>query len=370
MQNLNLTTRATEYVLNQLDGLQLDQCWDSHGHHLGAGDLSESGIFLKRDSGFKGIQQDIRLAVFKHATKSRAAPTDLSYLKFYTSCAENMFPGFKALAFSFAPFHHEDGTPNLSLSDFVIPNEWGLKASQLSSSLAYVASVHPNSLNALSQLRQAKRDGAVAIKWLPCAHNINPSDIRYIPFYEELRTLRLPLITHAGAEHAVEGAEFVQAYGNPLHLRLPLAVGATIIVAHCATTGYDLDFDNGDKKVPSFELFARLMNDPSFENNLFADISATPQINRAHWIPRLLENEEWHPRLLNGSDFPLPAIPLLFSLRWLQFKGLLKSSDVAPLNELRQKNPLLFDFVLKRAMSFKGAKFSNQVFETKRVFAS
>lgn len=193
-------------------------------------------------------------------------------------------------------------------------------------------------------------------------------DSTYIPFYQTMAELKLPLITHAGSEHAVQGSQFDQSLGNPLHLRLPLSHGVKVIIAHCATDGYDFDFEVKNQKVPSFELFTRLMNESIYENLLYADISATPQINRAKYLPTLLQKKEWHHRLLNGSDYPLPAIPILFSLRLLRTMGLITEKEVWQLNKVRKTNPLLFDFLLKRCLNYKGNMFSNQVFETKHIF--
>ena len=170
------------------------------------------------------------------------------------------------------------------------------------------------------------------------------------------------------SEHAVQDSQFDQSLGNPLHLRLPLSIRVKVIIAHCATDGYDFDFEVKQQKVPSFELFTRLMNDPKYVDELYADISVTPQINRAKYLPSLLTKKEWHSRLLNGSDYPLSAIPILFSLRLLRTMGLLTEKEVWQLNKVRKVNPLLFDFLLKRSLSFEGHKFDHLVFETKRIF--
>jgi hypothetical protein len=52
-----------------------------------------------------------------------------------------------------------------------------------------------------------------------------------------------------------------------------------------------------------------MMGEARYEKLLFADISALTQRNRSVEMLRLLiERSEWHPRLLNGSDYPLPGI--------------------------------------------------------------
>lgn len=359
-----------DFIAKKLDGLQLNQCWDIHAHLLGVGDSQASGIYMKApEKTLQKLTQDIRLHVFKRYTKSLGYPTDETYLNHFINLAENAFDGFKVAAFAFTPFRDQEGEAQYDLSDFVIPNEWSKKAVERSQALLYVPSIHPNDPDFKNVLRQAKEDGAIAIKWLPCAHNINPADTKYLSFYDELRSLNLPLITHAGSEHAVQGAQFNQSYGNPLHLRVPLDNGVKVIIAHCATDGKDDDLDTTKHhQVPSFMLFSRLMDEKAYEGLLYADISATPQINRAKWLPELLERRDWHHRLLNGSDYPLPALPVLFSLRWLRMKGFLSERDVWQLNAIKSTNPLLFDFLLKRCIQWKGHKFDSCVFETRRVF--
>ena len=364
---LKVKVDMNDFVASKLEGLKLDQCWDVHAHLLGTGD-SDSGIYMKPAEGMSKSKQVIRSQLFKYFTRSIKSPTDHSYLDFFSKCADATFPGFKSFAFAFTAYHDSDGRPQPDLSDFIIPNNWSKYAADKYSNLLYVASVHPKAEDAIAQLELAKLHGAVAVKWLPCAHNINPSNKYFIPFYEKLRDLKLPLITHAGSEHAVQGSQFDQSLGNPLHLRLPLEHGVKVIIAHCATDGTDFDFEESHTQVPSYNLFSRLMETKAYDGYIYADISATPQINRSKWLPYLLQRQEWHHKLLNGSDYPLPAIPVLFSLRWLRTVGLLSESDLWELNHIRRTNPLLFDFLLKRSLSYNGHTFSNAVFETRRVF--
>ena len=49
-------------------------------------------------------------------------------------------------------------------------------------------------------------------------------------------------------------------------------------------------------------------------------------------------------------------------------EGLLDSTTLPLLRELRQTNAILFDFVLKRSLSLNGLKFPGSVFETRDFF--
>jgi len=143
-----------------------------------------------------------------------------------------------------------------------------------------------------------------------------------------------------------------------------------VIVAHCASLGDGRDLDRGDAGpvVANFDLFARLMDTPSYRMLLLADISALTQINRMDSLSRVLERQDWHPRLLDGTDYPLPGIPPLISLDRFVERGMLEPEAVAPLRAIRRYNTLLFDFVLKRNLAYRGLRFDASVFATRTHF--
>ena len=135
--------------------------------------------------------------------------------------------------------------------------------------------------------------------------------------------------------------------------------------------GQDRDIDKGPNGplVDSFLLFSRLFEDRKYEKNLFGDISAMTQINRAGpALARVVERAEWHPRLLNGSDYPLPGVMPIFSVDYLVSLKLLQESAAPVLKEIRAHNPLLFDFVLNRHLRYNGKALAKSVFETRPFF--
>jgi mannonate dehydratase len=83
----------------------------------------------------------------------------------------------------------------------------------------------------------------------------------------------------------------------------------------------------------------------------------------------LLERDDWHGRLLHGSDYPLPGIPILTRPQRLAEGGLLDAAAVPVLLAIREHNPLLFDFVLKRSLRFGGRGWPAALFETRRHVA-
>ena len=85
-------------------------------------------------------------------------------------------------------------------------------------------------------------------------------------------------------------------------------------------------------------------------------------------LARVVERGDWHARLLNGSDYPLPGLMPVFSVDYLVSLKLLPESAAPVLKEIRLHNPLLFDFVLKRNLRSNGKALSASVFETRRFF--
>ena len=148
-----------------------------------------------------------------------------------------------------------------------------------------------------------------------------------------------------------------------------------VVVAHCATMGRGRDLDAGPHGpwTDSFLLFARLMDLPAHVGRLYGDLSAGTQRARAgEALRRIIERGsaggDWEGRLLNGSDYPLPGILPLFSPDQLAAEGLLEPAAAAPLAAIRDHNPLLFDFVLKRSLRAGGRRLSPRVFETRGFF--
>jgi len=189
-----------------------------------------------------------------------------------------------------------------------------------------------------------------------------------------MAALGLRLLTHVGLERAVVSAHD-QENGNPLRLRRALDAGVTVLAAHCASQGKSLDLDaSAQPELESFDLFLRLMGEKQYEGRLFGEISTLTQVNRSgRPLREMLAARELHPRLVNGSDYPLPAIDPLYSTLQLVRRGYLDADQRRLLNEIFDANPLLFDYVLKREVGVQGEggmqRFAPVVFESARVFA-
>ena len=105
----------------------------------------------------------------------------------------------------------------------------------------------------------------------------------------------------------------------------------------------------------NFQLFMRLVEDRHYDGLVFGDISAMTQFNRiGEPLSTVIGRADLHSRLVNGSDYPLPAINLLIRTRPLLRAGYIDAEERASLREIYRFNPLLFDFVLKRCLKLPG----------------
>ena len=361
-----------ELVAEAWQGINSQNVWDSHAHLIGAGDGGSGTWFNPDMDSLLNPAQFVQKRFFLNAGCADDAPqrVDQRYIERMHGLIEGMRVGHKLLLLAFEHNYNADRVIDLEHSAFYTPNDYARKMAQLyPHHFEWAASIHPYRTDSVVALNDAVTNGARAVKWLPAAMGIDPGSELCDPFYQALARHNLPLITHAGKERAVHGAN-TQHYGNPLKLRRALDHGVRVVVAHCATMGEDLDLDRGENgpMTESFLLFARLMDEPRYEKTLYADISAITQINRAHYVQALLERSDWHPRLLNGSDYPLPGVMPLFSPNLFVESGLLDSAAAPVLSAIRTYNPLLFDFVLKRHLRIGGKHFSPRVFETRAFF--
>ena len=106
-----------------------------------------------------------------------------------------------------------------------------------------------------------------------------------------------------------------------------------------------------------------MMDEKEWDGLLFGDISALTQFNRCEVLGQLLARTDLHHRLINGSDYPLPAINALVRTGKLESLGFLRAEERQVLNEIDRHNPLVFDFVMKRTVRGPcGERFPDRVF--------
>lgn len=352
-------------------GIDPARYWDCHAHIAGIGD-SNSGIYTSAD--MNSVWHPMQFAqhgFYLNAACANKEDVDRSYVTRMLHLVDELKPGCKLLLFAFEQAHDEAGKAMPGHTAFHVPNKYACDLSRAYPNyFEWVCSIHPYRPDAVAALVNAVAEGARAVKWLPPAMGIDPASPKCDTFYAALARLNIPLICHAGEEKAVHGAGLKET-GNPLRLRRALDAGVRIVIAHCASIGDDVDLDKGahGPRVQSFDLFARMMNNSDYRNHLFADISAVTQRNRDTKLLRtIIEHQDWHDRLLNGSDYPLPGVLPLISPRILAKAGLLDIEVVPVLDEIQTYNPLLFDFVLKRHLHSGTQKFPVNIFHTREFF--
>jgi uncharacterized protein len=365
-----------ELIKKAWDGLDANRVWDSHAHLLGVGDGNTGCWINPKMRSLLSPKLYLQKRFFLNAAcvgneSEKAKSVDRDYVARMKQIMDEFSVGAKAMLFAFDYTHNEAGEIDLAKSAFHVPNHYvaGI-AKQYPDRFCFVASLHPyRQIDFDAAIKQLVADGAVAIKWLPAAMGIDPASPKCDAMYRAAKKYRLPIITHAGEERAVEGAH-QQHFGNPLRLRRPLDMGVKIVIAHCASMGRDVDLDKsaGDTLVDSFTLFERLMADKKYEANLFADISAVPQTNRAPALTKIINRDDWVKRLVNGSDYPLPGVMPLFSVDAMVERGWLIKNEGDVIKQIREYNPILFDFVLKRTLRIDGKHLANEIFESARVF--
>ena len=364
--------RNHDVVRAAWEGVDPSQSWDCHVHVCGVGD-GNTGIWInpQMSSPFHPVQNLQRRFYLNAACTEREGKVDEDFVRRLMAYLDAFPRGFKVMLLSF-DFHYDDaGTKHEESSAFFVPDRYSADlAERFPDRLEWVCSIHPARSDAVEELDWAAKHGGRAVKWLPSAMGIDPASAKYDGFYEALVGLDLPLLTHGGEEQAVQGAK-MEELNNPLRLRRPLDHGVRVIVAHCASLGEHADIDRGSNgpRTDAFGLFARLMDEPRYEGRLLGDISAVTQVNRVgRPLEILLARSDWHSRLINGSDYPLPGVMPLFSVRRFVEQSYLTSSQATVVSEIRDYNPLLFDFVLKRSLVKNGQRFAPIVFESRRVF--
>ena len=357
-----------DLVRRALEGLDLTRLVDTHAHLLGTGDGgSGCSVHPSLHQWWQPKEVLRRKGILNAACidEDAVASIDHAYVERLHALAADFPAGARWWLFAFDRAHDDAGRPVPDWSTFHVPDAYAAQVAQASGGrFAWVASIHPYRDDALPALEAALAAGAVAVKWLPSSMNIDLRDARCRPFCEHLARAGVPLVVHSGEEKAVPGAHR-EEFGNPLHVRALLAHGAPVIVAHCGSLGSAIDEDLPSKPVvPAFDLFARLMDERAYEGRLFGDLSAVFQRNRTDAVwHALLSRPAWHGRLLHGSDHPLPSVMPLVSFKRFIRAGLLDEAAAAPLQRLREHNPLLADLVIKRTLRHQGRGLAAAVFE-------
>jgi predicted TIM-barrel fold metal-dependent hydrolase len=360
-----LSPGARSLLDTAFEDVSPDELVDHHVHVLGLG-TNGSGAWVnpKMLEWSDPIQRIKGLVYLSGADIQDMAVADEQYLARLVDLSRNGSAG-QLLLLGFDYRHDANGNRDLEHSEFYTPNRYVFELAQMHPGrFAPAISVHPHRADAVAALHAWADRGVRFVKWLPNAMGIDASLERHDSYYRALIERRMVLLTHVGEEQAVE-AEADQRLGNPLLFRRPLDLGVSVVMAHVASLGSDADLDRLGEKVPSFELFLRLMDEQRYAGRLYGEISAITQVNRLPApLITLLSRSDLHHRLMNGSDYPLPAINVVIQTRALVKHGLIEPEEREWLNEIYDYNPLLFDYALKRTLRHPetGTQFPISVF--------
>jgi predicted TIM-barrel fold metal-dependent hydrolase len=352
-----LSPEARALVDRAFDGINREKQLDIHVHIAGLGS-GHTGCCVNPQmrSGFHPIKR-LQFQVYLRAAGVRhLEDADREYVERLVDRMRGAPVHGRCRILAFDRRYHRDGRVDEARSEFYVPNDYVLRlADEYPDVFLPTISVHPYRTDALEELERGAKRGATMVKWLPNSMGIDPSDPLCDAYYDKMRELGLILLSHGGEEKAVDAAED-QRLGNPLLLRRALDRGVRVIVAHCAGLGENVDLDDPKRgTLPNFQLFLRLMDEEKYRGLVFGEISAVTQANRyGESLAVLLRRRDLQPRLVNGSDYPLPAINLLFRTGSLESAGFLSKEERKSLNEIYELNPLLFDFVLKRTVHAPG----------------
>jgi predicted TIM-barrel fold metal-dependent hydrolase len=338
---------------------------DHHVHVLGLG-TNGTGTWihpkmLSWSHPFSRVKALVYLSGAQVSDPSRA---DEQYVARLVDLARNASAG-RLLLLGFDYRYDPEGNRDPAGSEFHTPNRYVVNLAATHPDLFIPAvSVHPHRADAVEALHSWANRGVRFVKWLPNAMGIDASREAHDEYYRALIERNMVLLTHVGEEQAVESEED-QKLGNPLLFRRPLDMGVTVVMAHAASLGSNEDLDHPGETLSSFELFLRLMDEARYEGHLYGEISATTQVNRLpDSLAVLLGRTDLHHRLINGSDYPLPAINVVIQTRALVRHGMLTAEEREWLNEIYDYNPLLFDYAVKRTIRHpeSGDRFPASVF--------
>ena len=354
-----LSSKASDLVKEAFSDVDPARLVDYHTHVAGIGAGGTSNLVNPKMRSWRHPLHRLKFGVYLSAAGVEdVGRADLEFAERLVRLVRHIEPHGKYRLLAFDKHYDRGGTENLAKTEFYVPNEYVFALAAGHPDLFEpVISVNPYRRDAVEELGKWAGRGGRMVKWLPNAMGIDPSDAACDPFYRKMKELGLVLLSHGGEEKAVE-AEEDQRLGNPLLLRRALDHGVRTIVAHCAGLGHNEDLDDKERRrTHNFRLFMRLLEDKRYDGLVFGDISAMTQFNRiGEPLSTVIAREDIHRRLVNGSDYPLPAINVLIRTKPLVRAGYIDAEERASLREIYHFNPLLFDFVLKRRLKVPGTQ--------------
>jgi predicted TIM-barrel fold metal-dependent hydrolase len=168
-------------------------------------------------------------------------------------------------------------------------------------------SVNPRRPEALERIDEYVEKGCRGAKFLQNYWAIDLNDEQFVPYYEKIRAHRIPLIIHIGSEFSIDSDA---RYERVDMLDLPLACGVTVIASHMGLgrVNYKLRLWRNLSRNPRYfdKDYLLLLEKLQHHENLYADISAILSPLKARALRHLSKQTEVHPKILFGTDYPVP----------------------------------------------------------------
>ncbi len=308
---------------------------DIHVHAVGNG-RSGSGCVLHPARGFQKLIASFFLRRLGLPPSAMEGDLDTLYVERLLAMIRESSVDAVVLLPSERP-HDEKGRPIPGKDWLFVPDSHVLDLAERHPELLPAISVHPARADAMDRLEEGIARGAVLYKCLPNCQNIDCNLPAYRPFWERLAGAGIPLLAHTGGELTLPVVRADLA--DPRTLRVPLECGVTAIAAHCGTRsgGWDPDYFGG-----FLDMLAQYPR-------LYGDLSALNHPVRGHCLRRCLEPDV-AVRMVHGSDFPVPVMPMV---NWA--RGLLPWREVARWRN--HPNPIEADYQIKKAMGFPDSVF-------------
>ena len=308
---------------------------DGHVHFVGDGS-NGSGCWLRRNLADRLFEPIVKSQAGIYRSSQRIGVDQAYEEKLIELIEGSSLDAVLLLAMDYP--YDTSGNCLKGEAKFYVPNDHVLKLSQKYPQILPACSIHPARTDAIKELERCAEKGAKVLKLLPNCHNVDCSDRQYLSFWQKLAKLGLPFLAHTGGEFSVPVLN--AKFADPRILRLPLECGVQVIAAHGAGKSgiWDPDY--------TVELLHMMDEFP----NLFTDNSALASPNRWRTIPALVD-PKIQPRVIHGSDFPIPSGGFgPWVGRLLGRKDYLKSRKI--------KNPLERDVFIKQAVGFSESSFT------------
>ena len=269
---------------------------DLHIHLFGTGD-SGSGCRLSRK-----ITEG---SLFKRmAPKLRRQGTTLDEGYVLAMAGQLQRSGLdKGLILAQDAVYGRNGKPDWQNTHFYVPNDHVFAVvRRYPQWMIPCVSINPDRPDALAELDRCIGLGARAVKIHPPTQGVDLADRKHAEFFRRCADRKVLVMVHTGHEHSAPVLDV--RLGSPLKLRLALEEGCTVVACHCGT-GWPL-YDRPDM-LPDFLRMIRK------HPNLWGDTSVLGTAPRVVDFLRLLADAGAAERLLHGSDFPFPCVPLAFA---------------------------------------------------------